>query len=357
MSYTPYGRPGTLTNHVPLYHNLEIILCKPQTEKQLSPAAYFVLHFQPTQSSNASFGLTPAIMSSPALTAGKHTAILNGLTIHYTILAETPDLPPILMHPPPWGIGSDLYIPTFARFASKYTVIIPSARGNDDSERPASPAEMSTRHIVSDLEALREHLGLDRFPAVIGHSAGGVVALGYAIAHPVRVERLILLNSDLLGYKRKDASFFQDVLGYLAADPPTTDAAFRATMLKILPLYFAHPERGGPEALAKLWTRDPSLWAQVAYYSADSASPPGEAAPGDGNAKWKQVDELGNVTAATLVLTGRQDRTTGPEVSERIAAGVKGSKLVLVDECGHFSWGERPDVVWVAVDEFLAEKV
>jgi pimeloyl-ACP methyl ester carboxylesterase len=296
-------------------------------------------------------------MSSSALTAGKHTATLNGLTIHYTILADSPNLPPILVHPPPWGVGAELYINTFARLASKYTVIIPSPRGNDDSDRPASPAEMSTRHVVSDLEALREHLGLDRFPALIGHSAGGTVALGYAIAYPTRVERLILLNSDLLGYPRKDVSFFHDVLGHFAADPPTTDAAFRAFMLKIMPLYFAYPERGGPEAFASLWTRDPSLWAYGAYYSADSASPPGEGAPGDGNAKWRQVDELANVTAATLVVTGREDRTTGPEVSDRIASGVKRSRLVVVDACGHFSWVERPDVVWVVVDEFLAEKV
>ncbi|ETI26276.1 hypothetical protein G647_03053 [Cladophialophora carrionii CBS 160.54] len=121
--------------------------------------------------------------------------------------------------------------------------------------------------------------------------------------------------------------------------------------------YFAQPERGGPETLADLWTGNPSLWAYGAYYAADSASPPGEGAPGDGNAKWKQVDELGNVAAATLVLTGREDRVTGPEVSVRIAAGVRRSRLVVAEECGHMSWVERPGEVWGVVDEFLAQKV
>ncbi|OCT48858.1 putative alpha beta-hydrolase protein [Cladophialophora carrionii] len=303
-------------------------------------------------------------MSPSPLTAGKHTATLNGLRIHYTILADSPDLPPILVHPPPWGVGAELYINTFARLASKYTVIIPSPRGNDDSDRPASPTEMSSRHVVSDLEALREHLGLDAFPALIGHSSGGTVALGYAIAHPTRVRRLVLLNSDLLGFPRQDVSFFHEVLGHFAASPPTTDETFRAFMLRIMPLYFAHPERrgggggggGGPVTLADLWTGNPSLWAYGAYYAADSASPPGEGAPGDGNAKWKQVDELGNVAAATLVLTGREDRVTGPEVSARIAAGVRQSRLVVVEACGHMSWVERPSEVWGVVDEFLAQE-
>ncbi|EXJ56708.1 hypothetical protein A1O7_07052 [Cladophialophora yegresii CBS 114405] len=297
-------------------------------------------------------------MSSSTVTPGKHTAILNGLKIHYTILADSPDLPPILVHPPPWGIGAELYINTFARLASKYTVIIPSPRGNDDSDRPAWAEEMSSRHIVSDLEALRAHLGLDKFPALMGHSAGGTIVLGYAIAYPTRVERLVLLNSDLLGFPRTDVSFFHEVLGHFAANPPTTDEAFRAFMLQIMPLYFAHPERGGGlERLASLWTGNPSLWAYGAYYAADSASQPGEGAPGDGNARWKQVDELGNVAAATLVLTGRGDRVAGPEVSARIAAGVSRSRLVVVEECGHMSWVERPGEVWAVVDEFLAQGV
>ncbi|ETI26277.1 hypothetical protein G647_03054 [Cladophialophora carrionii CBS 160.54] len=175
-------------------------------------------------------------MSPSTLTAGKHTATLNGLKIHYTTLADSPGLPPILVHPPPWGVGAELYINTFARLASKYTVIIASPRGNDDSDRPASPTEMSSRHVVSDLEALREHLGLDAFPALIGHSSGGTVALGYAIAHPTRVRRLVLLNSDLLGFPRQDVSFFHEVLGHFAASPPTTDETFRAFMLRIMPL-------------------------------------------------------------------------------------------------------------------------
>ncbi|KAJ9615493.1 hypothetical protein H2200_001568 [Cladophialophora chaetospira] len=294
-------------------------------------------------------------MPPSPLAAGKHTSTLNNLAINYTVLANSANLPPIIVHPPPWGIGSELYINSFSRLASKYTVIIPSPRGNDDSERPASPEEMSSRHIVSDLEALRLHLGLEQFHAVIGHSSGGTIALGYAITHPKCLERLILLNSDLLGYKRQDVSFFNEVLGLFSADPPSTDEEFRAFMLKILPLYFCLPDLGGPEAFVKNWTTNPSLWAYGAYYAADSASAPGEGAPGDGNAKWKQIDELGHVEARTLVIAGEEDRTCPLDVSATIAQGVKRSRCAFSDACGHMSFVERPDFVWPVVDGFLEE--
>jgi len=128
--------------------------------------------------------------------------------------------------------------------------------------------------------------------------------------------------------------------------PITTDAEFKAFVLRLMPLYFAHPENGGPEAFAKAWTNMPSLWAYGAYYAADA---------GD-EGKWDQVAELGNVSGKTLVLTGRQDRTAGVEVSEAIAGGVKGSKLVVLEECGHMPWVEKEEEFWGVLEGFLAEE-
>ena len=292
-------------------------------------------------------------MSASPLSAGKHTATLNNLKIHYTVLADSPKLPPVVLHPPPWGIGTELYIKTFTRLASQYTVIIPSPRGNNDSERPASPEEMSSRHIVSDLEALRIHLGLEKFPYLMGHSAGGNIALGYAITYSSRVDKLFLFNSDLMGYKREDTSFFQEVFTQFFTNMPQNDDDFKAFMLKTMPLYFALPDLGGPDEVANSWAGKPTLWAFGTNAAADSASAPGEGSPGDGNTKWRQIDELDKVEARTLVLTGREDRTTAPEVSSRIASGIKKSLLCIIDACGHMSWIERPDVFWEVLEDFL----
>lgn len=201
---------------------------------------------------------------------------------------------------------------------------------------------MSTRHIVQDLEALRIHLGLERVK-LAGHSAGGTVALGYAIAYPQHVDLLVLLETDLLGYTRKDQSFFADVGKVFASMSVTNDAEFRAFVLKIMPLYFAHPENGGPEAFGKAWTTLPKLSAYGAYYGADQTE----------GGKWDQLAELGRVTAKTLVVVGRQDRTCGVEIAETVAEGVKGSKLMVLEDCGHFPWVEQEAKFWDLVEGYL----
>lgn len=204
---------------------------------------------------------------------------------------------------------------------------------------------MSSKHVVADLELLRAHWGLDKI-SVLGHSAGGTIALGYAITHPSRVHKLVLLASNLLGYQRRDRWFLEQMAKVQQANPPTTDDEFKAFILAIVHMYFAHPERGGPEAFRAAWTNPASLWAYRAYYGADGR---GE------NCHWKQTAELAGVTAETLVLVGRQDRTCAPEVSEAIANGISGSQLVVLDECGHFPWMEGVPQFWEILEKFLGE--
>ncbi|KIX01692.1 uncharacterized protein Z518_09418 [Rhinocladiella mackenziei CBS 650.93] len=282
--------------------------------------------------------------SSSKLSPGSHATAVNSLTIHYTVLASSPGLPPLIIHPAPWGCGAALYIQAFSRLSAQYALIIPSPRGNDSSQRPSSPDEMSSRHLVSDLEQFRQFLGLDKV-SIVGHSSGGTIALGYAIAYPDHVDKLILLNTDLLGYERKDNSFFQDVGQIQARMSVTNDEEFKELVSQILPLYFAHPERGGPEAFKKVWTNVPSLWAYGAYYGADKSE--------DG--AWDQVQELGKVKAKTLVVVGRQDRTCEIEISECVSRGVTGSRLVVLEDCGHIPWMEQEKPFWDLLEEFLKE--
>jgi proline iminopeptidase len=58
--------------------------------------------------------------------------------------------------------------------------------------RPGDPAQYTLDNNVDDLDALREHLGLDRI-SVLGSSYGGMVALGYALRYPERLANLVLV--------------------------------------------------------------------------------------------------------------------------------------------------------------------
>lgn len=56
------------------------------------------------------------------------------------------------------------------------------------------PADMTLQTVVADLEALRQHLKLERL-FLVGHSWGGMLAMAYGAAHPDHVDRLILIDS------------------------------------------------------------------------------------------------------------------------------------------------------------------
>ena len=64
-------------------------------------------------------------------------------------------------------------------------------RGCGKSTPFASLEDNTTWHLVSDIEALREHLGIERWQ-VFGGSWGSTLALAYAETHPTRVSELVL---------------------------------------------------------------------------------------------------------------------------------------------------------------------
>ena len=63
--------------------------------------------------------------------------------------------------------------------------------------------------------------------------------------------------------------------------------------------------------------------------------------------------DLGAIRCPTLVLVGDADELTPPALSEEIAAGIRGSRLVIVPECGHLATLERPAAVTQALIELL----
>ncbi len=64
-------------------------------------------------------------------------------------------------------------------------------------------------------------------------------------------------------------------------------------------------------------------------------------------------DGLSAISCPTVVISGRQDQAWPLEHSEEMAAAIPGSKLVVVENCGHFSVIERPEEVTAALRAWL----
>jgi proline iminopeptidase len=66
-------------------------------------------------------------------------------------------------------------------------------RGSGRSSR-SEPESWTLENNIDDLDALREHLGLEKI-SVLGSSYGGMVAIGYAIRYPQRIANLVLVST------------------------------------------------------------------------------------------------------------------------------------------------------------------
>jgi pimeloyl-ACP methyl ester carboxylesterase len=63
---------------------------------------------------------------------------------------------------------------------------------------------------------------------------------------------------------------------------------------------------------------------------------------------------LASISAPALVLCGRQDQLTPPDRHEEMAAGIRGARLEVLEDCGHMSTMERPEPVNQALRRWLA---
>ena len=97
--------------------------------------------------------------------------------------------PVVVLHGGPGGGCS----PIMRRYFNpeKYHIILFDQRGCGRSKPQASVTNNTTWHLLQDMEAIRQRLGLDTW-ALFGGSWGATLALIYAQAHPERVSHLIL---------------------------------------------------------------------------------------------------------------------------------------------------------------------
>jgi proline iminopeptidase len=128
-------------------------------------------------------------------------------------------------------------------------VILYHQRGTGASKhmQPCAPQLMDAQ--VADLEALRVHLGLEKF-ALLGDSYVGMLSIAYAAAHPEHVAKLILSDSPGPSWKswvHLLPQAFPDIEEEDAAEAkkrgPGSDAAARAGIRNLFRMIFYSPEK------------------------------------------------------------------------------------------------------------------
>lgn len=112
-------------------------------------------------------------------------------------------VPVVFLHGGPGGSCEPVHRRYFD--PERYRIILFDQRGSGKSRPHASIKHNTTQELISDLEKIREDLGIDKW-VVFGGSWGSTLALAYAETHPERVLGLILRGIFLC--RQKDIDWF-----------------------------------------------------------------------------------------------------------------------------------------------------
>jgi pimeloyl-ACP methyl ester carboxylesterase len=258
----------------------------------------------------------------------------------------------IMAQCPGWGLGSsylqhglsDLWAPSSSSVndtePTVYTVIFLHPRGTGGSSQSISSGKMSTMpDMVSDIEELRKHLEVEQFPFLLGHSNGGAIALGYAEMFPDRVQKLILIDHQIIGMQdrktdklvaTKDNPAYRGAWDNLVNRRADTDDELTDSVNSIWPLYFYDPAKYTDELLHAIGDQRMSVWTYHSQAHCDRhlLNP------------TQMADGLKYVRAKTLVIFGQDDMITGLKIAVR-TMDIPGAELITYKECGHFPWIEQ----------------
>jgi pimeloyl-ACP methyl ester carboxylesterase len=174
--------------------------------------------------------------------------------------------------------------------------------------------------------------------ALVGLSMGGYIAFAIARQAPERVTRLALLDTSA----RPDTSEQSERRRGMIA---LAESGRFAEVTDLLFPVFVHRNRQGDEtlrAIVRTMAEETGPQAFVRQQRAIMTRPDCRAL-------------LASIRCPTLVLVGDGDQLTPPALSEEIAAGIAGARLVRVPDCGHLSTLERPEPVNRALVEWLKD--
>lgn len=296
---------------------------------------------------------TPVLEPGPSLREG-HVDAGAGVTLFYRLVGGAKPDTVIILHGGP-GFTMEYLAADLTPLAAHHTLLFYDQRGAGRSSLVSDSAALDGQRFAEDLEAVRQHFGLQRV-TLLGHSWGAGVAALYALRYPDRIGRLLIvdgipLRAEALGQAfqelaaRRDSATRQQMARWMElrrANPGDVAACRAYYVLWFGPFFVDHTAlsrsrgdfcAGTPES------RRNKILSVDRFVAASLGS-------------WDWRPALRRVNAPTLIIHGTADPL--PVASAREwAAALPDARLVLLQGIGHFPYLETPDAFFTAVDTYL----
>lgn len=269
------------------------------------------------------------------------TVLVNGHHIAYLDIGEGP--PVILIH----GFGGSMWQWEYQQdvLAREHRVLTLDLLGSGISDKPA--IDYTPTQLVEHFAAFMNALGLQR-ASLVGNSMGAGLAMGMALTHPDRVERLVLIGGFPQRVRQKLTSplirrlldsrvpawllsFLNKFAGRIATKATLKEMVYDQTLLTPAVVERSHRNRMRPGFIPPILAvaRNLPLW-ETGF-----------------------ATRIGEIRHPTLIIWGTEDRVLPADVGQELQKLIPGSQLRLIPEAGHLPQWERPDLVNPLLLQFL----
>jgi pimeloyl-ACP methyl ester carboxylesterase len=301
-----------------------------------------------------------ASATAAPIESGQYAALSNGTRLHYASAGQKGRPLMLFIH----GFPEFWYEweAQLQEFGQDYFAVAPDMRGFNLSDQPADAADYKARLIIDDLRLLTEHLGYERF-VLVAHDWGGAIAWSFALAHPGRIEKLIIVNSPhpWLFYQalcndpeQQQASAYMNWLRKTGSEYALAKDNF--ALLEGLLNNNGRIETPWftPEVRAKYhecWGR--GLTGGVNFYRASPLYPPTDEDAGPRRLQLRKEDF--RITVPTRVIWGEQDAALPKSLADGLLEMVDDLQVARIPEGSHWVIHEQPERVNGLIRGFLAD--
>ncbi len=285
-----------------------------------------------------------------------YVATPDGARLYYRVVGRGRDTV-IAIHGGP-GVDLESIAGDFAPLAEHHMVIFYDQRGTGRSTLPSDTSSLNATQQVLDLDAVRQHFKLVHV-TLIAHSYGPLLAATYAIAHPTVVQRMVFfgpvpprrgafnarfgqaLNARMDSASRRRMGEANRMLVDTTQDART---ACRAYWNEAMRPRLAEPDRTLSLIKSDLCASDP----KGIRFGLRTTNRLVMGSYGD----WDIREQLNAVSAPVLVVHGEEEAIPMDLVAEW-ATALPHARLFKVPRAAHFTYAERPELVWPEVERFL----
>lgn len=254
-------------------------------------------------------------------------ATINNIQLHYQLEGDKDT--PVLMLCNSLGTTLEMWEPQMSSLLTQFQVLRYDVRGHGQSDVPPGPYTIA--QLGHDALALLDHLGLKRVD-FCGLSMGGMTGMWLGTHHPERLKRLVLCNT---AAKLGTPELWNARLAVLARD------GMAGITPAVLDRWFTQRfQQRAPHVIERV--RGMLLGTTPQGYEANVIA----------IREMDQLADIGRIDVPTLVISGRHDGSTPPELGREIAQRISGARHVELD-AAHLSNWEQAGAFTVALMDFL----